>query len=66
MPVKAKDKRLSEDKRYLAKIEGVWQTGYFHECWYGWNFHYGWTSLQVSTDGGNTMSKYWQKLYEIE
>ena len=66
MPLKPHDSRLSEEKRYLAKIDGRWECGYFNKQWYGWLFHYGWTSSQISYDGGLTMHKRWQKLYEIE
>ena len=66
MPLKYDDKRLSEDKRYLAKIDGKWWTGSFRECWYGWLFRYAWTSIQISHTCDNKMDKRWQKLYEIE
>lgn len=54
-----KTKLLNEGKKYLAKIDGKWETGTFSLQWYGWLFHYGWTTAQFD--------KYtkWQEIYEI-
>ena len=65
LPLRINDSRISKKKRYLAKIDGQWETGYFTKEWDGWLFRHGYFSQHISTDG-IVMDEEWQKLYEIE
>jgi len=66
LPMDVNDERISEKKRYLAKIDKRWEIGTFSKAWYGWLFYHGWTSHQVSYQGKNGgMDRSWKALYEI-
>jgi len=65
LPIELNDKRISEKKSYLAKIDGDWYAGKFtKQDWAdedepGWNFEAVYDAgYQYDYDG-------WQELYEI-
>lgn len=67
LPIDVDDARISEEKRYLAKIDENWETGSFSRAWCGWLFEHSGTRHQVSYNAdGTTMDKCWKALYEIE
>jgi len=67
LPLEEKDKRLSGDKEYLAKIPMcndmgyVWVAGRFKMQWHGWTFH----EFQSIMSGRQIDITDWQCIYEI-
>ena len=65
-PDRAGHPDITENKEYLAKINGTWYAGRFTMQWYGWNFGEVYDAgYQLWYDGLSPDKDGWEELYEI-